>query len=841
MGTRELPASAEAERLVDDTISASTVLDGTADDPPARARVVVVGGGIIGASVAYHLGRLGVSDCVLVERHRISSGTTWHAAGLLSTVRASHGLTEVARNSIAVYAQLEGATAIRTGFNRRGSLAVARTPARLTELRYSAAMARHHGVDHELLTPEGIAERHPLVDPTGVAGGLLLPGDATVNPGASALALTVLAHQRDVRVLEGVASDGLDVRDRRVRAVRTTRGTIECEVVVLCAGLWTRDLARRAGIHLALHAAEHVWMRTERVDAPVWEQPFVRDLDGHVYIRGYRDRLLVGAFEPDGKPRAAASIPEGFAFGELEPDLQHVAAPLERARERMPVLCEAAIDRHLNAPESFTPDNLPLVGECPEVGGVFVAAGMNSQGILLGPGTGQAIAEWIVQGGPTHDVGELSPARFADAQTTGGYLFERTRESLGRLYAMHWPHLQPHTARGLRRTPLHHRLAAAGACFGETAGWERANWYGEPGSRPAYDYSYGRPSWFGRVAEEHRAARDAVALFDLLSFAKFEVAGAGACAAVQRVFSSDLDVPAGKVAYTMMLNARGGIEIDVTVTRVAPDRYLVVAPAVTQRKVRLWLELHAAGPDAVVIDVTGGYGTLAVMGPRSRELLAQLSDDDLTTPAFPFGTAREIDLGWSRALAIRISFVGELGWELYVPSESVETVYDRILAVGAGLGLRHAGYHALDTLRMEKGYRHWPFDMGPADTPLDAGLGFTVAWDKPEFIGRKALLRERERPRRRRVVHVALDDPRPLLFHGESVWRDGRIVGRVTSGAYGHHLGRAVAIAVLEDPSTLDADGIAAGGFTVDAAGERVPATVSLRPFYDPENERLHA
>ena len=839
MASSDLPAIAAAERLADDGIAAASIIAGVHDDPPARARVVIVGGGIIGAAVAHHLAGLGLRDTVLVERDRVSCGTSWHAAGLLANARAGHGLTALARHSVDVYSRLGEASGLPTGFNRRGSLAVARRPERFTELRYSAAIGRHHGLDAELLSPAEVAERHPLVDPRGLSGGLLFAQDGTTNPGTSTLAMIKLAAEGGVRVLEGLPVEALDVRDGRVAAVRTARGTIECETAVVCCGLWSWALARAAGVDLALHAAEHVWAMTEPVGAPVWELPFLRDLDGHIYVRGYRDRLLIGAFEPNGKPRA--DVPAGFAFGEFAPDLDHVAEPLARARERVPLLGEVAIERHLNAPESFTPDNLPLVGESAEVRGLFVAAGMNSQGILYGPGVGRAVAEWIVEGAPTMDLGELHPGRFSRAQCSPGYLFERTRESLGRLYAMHWPQLQPETARGLRRTPLHTRLAAAGACFGETAGWERANWYGEPGTAPTYAYSYERPPYFERVALEHRAAREAVALFDLSSFAKVEVAGPDAPALVQHVFSSDLDVALGRVVYTTMLNARGGVEMDLTVTRLAPDRFLVVAPAIAQTRVLHWLHGHAGGRAAVVTDVTAASGTLAVMGPRSRELLARVTGADLSTAAFPFGTAQEIDLGWARALALRVSFVGELGWELYVSTESLETAYELVVAAGADLGLRHAGYHALDTLRMEKGYRHWPFDLGPADTPLDAGLGFTVAWDKPDFVGRDALLAARAAPRGRRMVHLALDDPEPLLHHGESVLRDGRIAGHVTSGAYGHHLGRAAALVTLTDPDGFADAALSGGGWAVDVAGERVPATVSARPFYDPGNERLRS
>jgi 4-methylaminobutanoate oxidase (formaldehyde-forming) len=488
----------------------------------------------------------------------------------------------------------------------------------------------------------------------------------------------------------------------------------------------------------------------------------------------------------------------------------------------MPVLREAAIERHFNGPESFTPDNLPLVGEVPEVRGLFVAAGMNSQGILLGPGVGRAIAEWIVGGAPTMDVAELHPGRFGAAQSGQAYLRERTAESLGRLYGMHWPYWQPTTARGLRRTPLHYRLAAAGARFGELAGWERASWYG---SEPEYSYTW--PSFLDDVAREHRAAREGVAVFDLSSFAKAEVSGAGALACVQRVFASDLDGADGRVVYTTMLNEAGGVDMDLTVTRLAADRFLVVAPAIAQRMVVGRLRAHAGG--AGVTDVTSAYATLAVMGPESRELLQPLTNADLSNEAFPFGTAQMIDLGHGPVLAVRVSFVGELGWELYPAAELAATTYEAL-----GGDFTHAGYLALDSLRCEKGYRHWPYDVSPVDTPMEAGLGFTIAWDKPGFVGREALLRRREEPLRHRIVHVRLEAPGRLLLHGEPLLVGERRVGHVTSGAYGHHLGAAVGLAAITEPDLIEA-----GGFTVDVAGDRIGATLSRQPFYDPEGVRL--
>jgi heterotetrameric sarcosine oxidase gamma subunit len=821
----ELPPLAAAERLVDDTINAAGVIAGADADPPERASIVVVGGGLLGTAVAYHLAKLGATDCVLVERDRISCGTSWHPAGLLASARANHGLTALAQHSLAVYAGLGEESGLANGFNRRGCITVARTAERLTELRYAAAMALDNDAPARVLAPGEIAELNPLVDPAGLVGGVHFPLDATVNPGTTALGMAKVAAEAGVTVLEHVRVTGLESRDGAIDAVQTDRGRIGCDTVVLCGGLWSAQIAK--GVPLALHAAEHVWMLTEPVDAPVWELPYVRDLDGHIYIRGYRDRLLVGAFEPDGKPRPLGTIEDGFAFGEFEPDLEHVAPSLERARERMSLLREARIERHFNGPESFTPDNLPLVGDVPETRGLFVAAGMNSQGVLFGPGIGRAVAEWVTSGAPTMDIAELHPGRFGAAQSGREYLRARSVESLGRLYAMHWPFYQPVTARGARRTPLHDRLARAGACFGETAGWERANWYGEPGTTPEYEYSYDWPPFLDRVAREHRAAREGVALFDLSSFAKIEVRGRDALTCVQGVFASDLEVPDGKVVYTTMLNEAGGVDIDLTVTRLAPDRFLVVAPAISQRTVLGRLVQHAGG--AGVTDVTSAYATLAVMGPRSRDVLGALTGDDLGNDAFPFGTAREIDLGHGPVLAVRVSFVGELGWELYPSADLAATTYD---ALAGDVTL--AGYHALDSLRCEKGYRHWPYDVSPVDTPIEGGLGFTVAWDKPGFVGREALLRRREAGPRHRLVHVRLDAPRRLLHHGEPLFAGGERIGHVTSGAYGHHLGAAVGLVAIR-ASELPQD------VTVDVAGERVPATLSKRAFYDPDGARLRS
>ena len=824
------------ERLRQADVTATSFDPHAADGPPARARVVVIGGGIIGVSVAFHLADLGWTDTLVLERDRISCGTSWHAAGFVTPTRGTHVLTEIAKYARGFYEGLATRSGVDVGFYVHDSLWLARTPERMTEVGYAVAMARHHGLGAEWLSLDEIAAVSPLLDVAGLVGGARFVGDATVNPGIVTYATAKAAHDLGVRIVEGAQVTGFRINDGRVTGVETDRGPIECEVVVIAAGLWSRDLAALAGVRLAMYPAEHFWVQTEPIAGATRDLPMLRDLDGHFYARHYRGGLVVGAFEPDGKPRPTSTIPPDFAFGEFEPDWAHFELPLSKARVRLPALKEARFAHFLNAPESFTPDGNFLLGETAEVQGLFVATGLNSQGIIFGAGVGRALAQWIDTGAPTVDTSELDVRRFPPAQANAAFLFERTRESLGRLYAMHWPFLQWEAGRGLRRGVLYDRLATAGACFGETSGWERANWYAPPGTEAAYRYSFGRQNWFDASAEEHRAAREAVAVFDLSSFAKFRVEGPTALHDLQHVFSADLDREPGSVTYTCMLNQRGGIELDGTVTRLTDDAFYVVTPTATQTKAYHWLRRHTQG--GTVSDVTSAFGVLAVSGPHSRELLARLTEADLSDRAFPFATSRWIDVGWARVLAVRLSFAGELGWELHVPTESLVVLYDQLIAAGTDTGLRHAGYHALESLRLEKGYRSWGADMGPSDTPFEAGLAATVALDKAaDFVGRTALAELAAAAPRRRLVHLRLDDPQPLLHHGESLRLEGEIIGRVTSGAYGHTLGAAVGIAFLEPPSGVATP--APERVEVDIAGQIVSATLSERPFYDPEGARL--
>ncbi len=825
------------DRLVDRQLGADACgIETAGADLPDRAGVVVVGGGLVGASVAYHLTLMGETDVLLLERNVLGSGTSWHAAGLVSRGRSSVALSELASYGVDCYARLQEETGVDVSFNQCGSLAVARTPERWDELCRQQIVVGQLGVETHLVGPEDVHRIWPLASPDGLVGGLHQPQDGHLNPGHAALALCRAAYVRGVAVREGVPVVGVRVEDATVAGVETGRGFVAAERVVLAAGLWTRDLAASAGANVPLHAAEHVHARTVPIEGAHARLPVLRDLDGYFYVRTESGRLLVGAFEPDGRPRPVQDVTtDGFA--EFEPDREHFSGVRRLAEQRIPVLDGIEYDRFLNAPESFTPDGSFCLGESAEVSSLFVAAGFNSQGVIYAPGAGRALADWILHGAPGFDASAVDVQRFSRQQGSTAYLRERTRESLGQLYAMHWPHRQPETARNVRRTPLHERLAQAGACFGETAGWERANWYAEPGQRPDYQYSYGPQNWFESAGREHRAAREAVALFDLSSFTKVEVAGPEALDVVQELCTADLDMESARVRYTLMLNARGGIELDGTVTRLDTDRFLVVTPAASQTKTLWALRRRARGRAAAVFDTTSGLATIAVMGPRSRELMTRISPADWSDEALPYMRAREVEVGSDHALVLRTSFVGELGYEIYPTADAAIHVFDAVVEAGRELGLVHAGYHALDSLRCEKGFRHLGHDIGPGLDPVEAGLLFAVSERKDtDFVGRAALRQSREP--RWRTCFVRLDDPRPLLHQDEPVLREGRRIGRVTSGGYGWTVGGACGVALVDrqEASELGDD---RWNVTVTCGSTSVPATLSPQPFYDPTGSRL--
>lgn len=809
-------------------------------DPPARARAVVVGGGVVGCGVAYHLGKRGV-ETVLFERKRLTCGTTWHAAGLVGQLRGKSNLARLVRYSAELYDRIGDETGQDTGHRRTGSVAVASDADRLTELKRNMSLARRFGLEAELLDPGGIRGLCPYLRTEDLVGGVHLPSDGQCDPVGISMALATGAKQAGVRIFEDLAVRRVLVDGGRAVGVETERGECAADQVVLCAGMWTRDLAAAAGVSVPLHAAEHFYIVTEPLEGLPADLPSVRDQSSHIYFKEDAGKILVGCFEPEAKPWGMGGIPEDFAFDSLPMDMEHFEPILEKMVWRFPGLETAGVRLFFSGPESFTPDDNFLVGETPEVDGLFVAAGFNSIGIQSAGGVGRLLADWMVDGEPPQDFEDVRVDRLHPFQSNRLYLRERTAETLGLLYAMHWPHRQKESARDVRRSPLHAALAGANACFGEAAGWERPNWFAPPGAEPRYGYSFGRQNWFDRCAGECLAMRDRVGLADLSSFAKIAVKGADACAALGRVCANDIDVAPGRVVYTQWLNAHGGIVADVTVTRVAEDEFLVISGVGSQVRDQAWLRRHLPGDARCeTFDATSALALVAVMGPRARQLLASVGPDDwaderLRAP----GASRAVELGRATVRASRVSYVGEPGWELCVPAEFAAALFDRLVEAGQELGCAHVGFHAIDSMRLEKARRHFGHDITPEDTPLQAGLGFAVAYDKKGgFVGRDALLRAREQKADRRLALFAVADD--LLVHGEEpVFRDGSLAGGITSGAHGHRTGRSLGFAHvgLDGADTL-AD-IRDAGWEVEIAGERVPLEMVPRMAYDPKNLRL--
>ncbi|MCB2100569.1 MAG: FAD-dependent oxidoreductase [Rhodobacterales bacterium] len=810
---------------------------------PTQAQVVIIGGGVVGCSLAYHLVKRGWSDVLLLERKQLTCGTTWHAAGLIGQLRATSNMTRLAQYTTGLYQGLEAETGQATGFNQCGSMTVADNAERFEELKRGASMARVFGLEVEVISPSEIKRAWPALFVDDLVGGVFLPKDGKINPIDVAQALAKGARAGGARIHEGVKVSGITVQDGRAVGVTTDQGAVAAEVVVNCAGMWARDLAASAGVTVPLHAAEHFYIVTEPFAAMTPDLPVLRDPDSYAYYKEDAGKLLLGAFEPVAKPWGMGGIPEDFSFDTLPEDYDHFEPVLEKALHRFPILGDVGIQLFFNGPESFTPDDRYLLGPAPTLPGFYIAAGFNSVGIQSAGGAGRVLADWIVDGHAPMDLWDVDVRRVMPFQRNRAYLRDRTTETLGLLYALHYPFRQVETARPVRTSPLHDRLAAAGACFGELAGWERPNWYAPRGVEPKYEYTYGRQNWFDHSAAEHKAVREAVGLFDQTSFAKYHLEGPDAAQVMNRVCANEADVEPGKIVYTQWLNERGGIEADLTVTRLADDAYMIVTSGTSQVRDLAWLKAHIpADARAVATDMTSAYAVLGVMGPHARNLLQGLTPDDLSNGAFPFGTSREIDLGYARVRASRITYVGELGWEIYIPMEFAAGVYDAIVAAGADHGLKHAGYHALNSLRIEKGYRHWGHDISDEDSPLQSGLGFAVAWDKTGgFIGREALLRQKEAGVDRRLVTFAMDDPDSLLYHNEPIVRDGRIVGYITSAMYGHTLGCCIGLGYVPCTPGAPAKDVLEGRYEIEVAGDRRPATPSLRPLYDPKREKILA
>ncbi len=811
---------------------------------PNRAQIVIIGGGVIGTSVAYHLSKLGRTDVVLLEQGRLSSGTTWHAAGLVGQLRASESGTRLVLYSTQLYADLEAETGLTTGYRQCGGVTVARTPDRMTQLRRTAASAAAYNLDCELLSPDEAFERWPVMRTDDLVGAIWLPADGRANPTDLTMALAKGARQRGARIIEHVRVLDVLCTAGRVSGVRTDAGDVEAEIVVNCAGQWAKAVGAMAGVNVPLYSAEHFYVVTETISGVHPNLPILRDPDGYTYFKEEVGGLVIGGFEPEAKPWVAPDqIPYPFEFQLLEEDWEHFEVLMQSALLRIPALEHTGLKKLYNGPESFTPDNQFILGEAPECRNFFVGAGFNSVGIASAGGAGRALAEWIVNGAPTTDLTDVDIRRFAPFNGNNRWLRDRVAEILGVHYEIPWPNRELTTARPFRRSPVHHLLVAANANFGSRMGWERANFFAPPGVEPAIEYTWGKPTWLAWSVAEQVATRTAVTVFDQSSFSKYLVVGPDAERTLQWLCTNDVAVSEGRAVYTGMLNARGTYESDLTVTRTGPQEFLLVSSAATTERDKDHIRSNMpAGAQAELVDVTSSMAVFGVMGPRSRELLQTLSDADLSDDGFPFGTSRQIPLGYATVRATRITYVGELGWEIYVPTEFAVGVYEDLIGAGERFGVARGGYYAIESLRLEKGYRAFGRELTPNDTPVEAGLLFACKLKSGhDFLGRAALEHAAVEGPRRRLVSFSVASPEPMLWGGELIRRDGAVAGQVTSAAWGATVGSCVGLAYLRsaDGAAVDRAWLNAGDYTVDVGGEVYPINVTLGAPYDPANSRI--
>lgn len=808
---------------------------------PTSARTVVIGGGIVGCSTAYHLGAMGEDEVLLLERHRLSSGSTWHAAGLVGQLRTSANITELLGYSVALYDRLEKETGLATGWKRNGGLRLACTPERWTEVRRQATTARSFGLEMQLLTPREAQDLWPLMQVEDVVGAAFLPTDGQASPSDLVQALARGARSHGVLIRENVPVTAILTEGGRVTGVATAEGTIACEKLVLCAGQWTRALAARAGANVPLVSVQHQYLVTERIEGVTPDLPTLRDPDRLTYWKEEVGGLVMGGYEPNPKPWAEKGVPEDFAFQLLDDNWDHFEPIMELALGRVPALENAGIKQLINGPESFTPDGNFILGETPEVRGLFVGAGFNAFGIASGGGAGMALAEWVARGEPHMDLWPVDIRRFGRNHLATPWVRTRTLEAYARHYAVAWPGEEYAAGRPLRRSPLYERLAARGAVFGEKLGWERPNWFAGPGEAARDIPSLGRPNSFAATAREHRACREAAALFDETSFAKFLLVGRDAETALAWICAGDTSRAPGIVTYTQMLNARGGIECDLTVARLEEDVFYIVTGTGFATHDFHWIARNIPeGLDARLLDVTSAYAVLALMGPEARAILAPLAEEDLSDAAFPFARVRRLSVAGAPVIALRVTYVGELGWELHTPVEFAASLYDAILAEGAGRGLVDGGYRAIESLRLEKAYRAWGVEIGPDHSPLVAGLGFAVKLrTNTAFLGRDALEAQRLGPLPRLLAGFSVADPEVVLLGRETIYRDGRRVGWLASGGFGHTLGQGLGYGYVRDPENgVTPEVVLSGTYELEVATERVPATAFLRAPYDPEATR---
>lgn len=808
---------------------------------PSHARAVIIGGGIMGCSIAYHLAKKGWREIVLLERKRLTSGTTWHAAGLISRLRSTASLAHIVEYSQKLYRTLETETGVATGYKECGSMSIALTDERNEELLRTSAIARIYGAEIHTITPREIGEKYPHIALKGIKAGLYLPQDAQCDPANVTLALAKGARQNGVRIYENVIANDIIKKGKNAHSVKwetaDDSGEIKCDMIVNAAGMWGRSVGKMAGINVPLQACEHFYIVTEPIKN-LGDLPSLRIPDECSYFKEDAGKMLIGAFEPKAKPWGVNKIPDDFEFDQLPDDFEHFEPILEKACARMPMLSTMGIHTFFNGPESFTPDNACYLGRANEMDNVWVAAGFNSIGIQAAGGAGMALAEWMDSKERPFDLSDIDVARVQPFQTNKHYLAARASESLGLLYADHYPYRQKETARGIRRSPFHAQLENHGAVFGELAGWERANWFAKDTQERCYHYSWGRQNWFENWRAEHMAVRENVAIYDMSSFGKLRVEGKDATTFLNYIGGARFDVAKNRVVYTQFLNQTGGIEADITVTRLSEFCYLVVTPAATRVADQTWMQRHCGNFNVTITDVTSSEGVLAVMGPKSRDLIRAASGDDMSNNTHPFSTARFINLGMGIARAHRISYVGALGWEIYISADMAAYGFEVLMQAGENFGVKLAGMHMMDSCRLEKGFRHFGHDITPQDHILEAGLGFTVKTHKPDFIGRDAVLRKREKGLEKRMVQFLLKESEPLLYHNEPIIRDGEAVGYLSSGSYAHALGKAIGMGYVPC-SGETVEQLLSSKYEIDIAGTRVKAKAQLEAFYDPKSLKV--
>ena len=810
---------------------------------PSSAKVVIVGGGIVGCSVAYHLGKLGWSDVLLLERAKLSSGSTWHAAGLVGQLRTNANVTQLLGYSVALYNRLEEETGLATGWKRNGGLRLACNAERWTEVKRQATTAHSFGLEMHLLSPKEAQELFPLMKVDDVVGAAFLPTDGQASPSDIVQALARGARTAGVTIREDTPIGAIRVEDGRVSGVETSEGFIACEKLVIACGQWSREVGRWAGVNIPLVSVQHHYAITEPIAGVTPTLPTIRDPDRLTYYKEEVGGLILGGYESNPVPWAEKGIPEGFHYTLLDPDWDHFAPVMELALPRIPTLESTGIKQLINGPESFTPDGNFILGEAPEVRGIFVAAGFNAFGIASGGGAGMALAEWVAKGEPPYDLWPVDIRRFGRNYLDVDWVRTRTLEAYSKHYTMAWPFEEYSSGRPLRRSPLYDRLKAQGAVFGEKLGWERPNWFANMsvGEKPEDIYSYGRQNWFAAVGREHQAARERVALFDQTSFAKFLIVGRDAETALSWISANDVAKPPGSLTYTQMLNARGGIECDLTVARLAEDQFYIVTGTGFATHDFNWIVRNIPeGLDARLIDITSQNAVFSVMGPRARDVLQSLTRDDLSNAGFPFGACRQVFVATSPMLALRVTYVGELGWELHIPQEFAATVYDRIMEAGRPHGIANAGYRAIESLRLEKAYRAWGADIGPDHSPLMAGLGWAVKLrTKTPFLGREAIEAQRAKPLPRLLAGFTVDDPDIILLGRETIFRNGKRVGWLSSAGWGYTVETNIGLGYVRDPDGVDAGYVMSGDYELEVATARVKAKPFLKPLYDPEMARI--